>query len=73
MARHPIMEYMSAATFSPAPARHGPSGATGLHNEPHRHRVGDALRAIKVFVGAALDVVLLGEFGEESGVARRRR
>ena len=30
-----------------------------------------ALRAIRVFAGAAFDVVILGEFAEEAGVRRR--
>ncbi|GAB7109229.1 hypothetical protein [Streptomyces phaeofaciens] len=59
---------MSAATLNPAPGR--PSGATPLSGA-HRHRLGDALRAVKVFVGAAFDVVILGEYGEEAGVRRR--
>jgi hypothetical protein len=33
--------------------------------------MGDALRAIKVFAGAAFDVIVLGEYGEEAGVVRR--
>jgi hypothetical protein len=37
----------------------------------HRHLVGDALRAVKVYVRAAFDVVILGEYGEEAGVRRR--
>ncbi|MFE6827093.1 hypothetical protein [Streptomyces sp. NPDC057690] len=60
---------MSAATLTPAPGR--PSGATSLSGI-HRHRLGDALRAVKVFVGAAFDVIILGEYGEEAGVRRRR-
>ncbi|KPI09977.1 hypothetical protein OK074_9108 [Actinobacteria bacterium OK074] len=67
---------MSAATFTPAPVRpvhYTPSsGATALDDTPHRrHRLGDALRAIKVFAGAAVGVALLGEYGEEAGVRRR--
>ncbi|GAA5704056.1 MULTISPECIES: hypothetical protein [Streptomyces] len=64
---------MSAATFSPGPARHSPaSGATALRADVHhRHLLGDALRAVKVFARAAMDVVLLGEYGEEAGVHRR--
>ncbi|MDT0463596.1 hypothetical protein [Streptomyces gibsoniae] len=62
---------MSAVTFTPA--RHGPpTGATALEGKHQRHRLGDALRAAKVFLGAAIDVVLLGEYGEESGVRSRR-
>ncbi|MFF6806319.1 MULTISPECIES: hypothetical protein [unclassified Streptomyces] len=61
---------MSAATLTPAPGR--PSGATPLSDlNPHRHRLGDALRAVKVFVGAAFDVLVLGEYREEAGVRRR--
>ncbi|OQR59002.1 hypothetical protein B6E66_37805 [Streptomyces maremycinicus] len=63
---------MSAATLTPAPGR--PSGATSLSDTPdlHRHRLGDALRAVKVFATAAFDVIILGEYGEEAGVRRRR-
>ncbi|MEV0223710.1 hypothetical protein [Streptomyces sp. NPDC050704] len=62
---------MSAATFTPAPARSGPPpGATALQGS-HRHRLGDALRAVKVFAGAAFGVILLGEYGEEAGIRRR--
>ncbi|GAA3821829.1 hypothetical protein ACFS5L_20040 [Streptomyces phyllanthi] len=63
---------MSAATFSPVPARHGPPpGATALDVDHHRHWMGDAMRAIKVFAGAAFEVVVLGEYAEEAGVHRR--
>ncbi|MFF0202466.1 hypothetical protein [Streptomyces sp. NPDC005017] len=61
---------MSAATIHPAPVI--PSGATASQTGTHRqHRLGDTLHAIRVFVGAAVDVVLLGEYGEEAGVRRR--
>jgi len=60
---------MSAATFTPAPGR--PSGATPLSGNHNTHRVGNALRAIRVLAGAAFDVVILGEYGEEAGVRRR--
>jgi hypothetical protein len=59
---------MSAATFTPAPG--SPPGATPVLGS-HRHRLGDALRAAKVFVGAAFDVIVLGEYGEEAGVRRK--
>ncbi|MFD5631891.1 MULTISPECIES: hypothetical protein [unclassified Streptomyces] len=60
---------MSAATFTPGPsAKTGATAVSGVHR---RHPVGDALRAVKVFAGAALSVVLLGEYGEEAGVRRR--
>ncbi|MFR9800209.1 hypothetical protein ACL02U_30580 [Streptomyces sp. MS06] len=61
---------MSAATLNPAPAPGRPSGATPVTGS-HRHPLGDALRAVKVFVRAAFDVVVLGEYGEETGVRRR--
>jgi hypothetical protein len=37
----------------------------------HRHVLGEALRAVKVFTGAAFDVIVLGEYGEEAGVRRK--
>lgn len=61
---------MSAATIGPVPGGHRPPGATALRGS-HHHRLGDALRAVRVFVGAAFDVVVLGEYGEEAGVRRR--
>ncbi|MFI6809407.1 hypothetical protein [Streptomyces luteogriseus] len=62
---------MSAATIHPAPAPGRPPGATAVVGS-HRHRLGDALRAVKVFAGAAFDVVVLGQYGEEVGVVRRK-
>lgn len=56
---------MSAATFTPAPGR--ASGATAITSTHHRHRLGEALRALKVYAGAAFDVIVLGEYGEEAG------
>lgn len=63
---------MSAATFTPGPARPGAAarGATAVTSVHHRHLLGDALRAVKVFATAAFDVVVLGEYGEEAGVRR---
>jgi hypothetical protein len=60
---------MSAATITPIPAR--PTGATPATGGSHPHRLGNALRAIKVFAGAAFSVVVLGEYGEEAGVRRK--
>jgi hypothetical protein len=65
---------MSAATFIPASAsgRPGPPpGATGLDDHHHRHRLADALRAVKVFASAAFGVIVLGEYAEEAGIRRR--
>ncbi|NGO78814.1 hypothetical protein G6045_24610 [Streptomyces sp. YC504] len=64
---------MSSATFHPAPVRPGtPSGATAT-GVPHTHHLGNALRAVKVFTRAAIDVAILGEYAEDTGVVRRRR
>ncbi|WP_077798000.1 hypothetical protein [Streptomyces sp. JHA26] len=61
---------MSAATLHPTTPPLRPTGATSLRSG-HPHRLGDALRAARVFLGAAFDVVILGEYGEEAGVRRR--
>ncbi|OPG09918.1 hypothetical protein B1R27_04375 [Streptomyces sp. GKU 895] len=61
---------MSAATLTPAPGR--PSGATPLTDTHPTHRLGDTLRAIRVFAGAAFQVIILGEYGEEAGIRRRK-
>ncbi|MFD4560640.1 hypothetical protein OG223_23770 [Streptomyces sp. NBC_01478] len=61
---------MSAATLHPTPAPVRPTGATPATGS-HHHRLGDALRAIKVFAGAAFSVVVLGEYGEEAGIRRK--
>jgi hypothetical protein len=61
---------MSAAAIHPAPPPVRPAGATPLRGS-HPHRLGYALRAVKVFLGAAFDVIVLGEYGEEAGVRHR--
>ncbi|GAA2431334.1 hypothetical protein [Streptomyces glaucus] len=58
---------MTTATFTPAPGR---SGAT-VPRGGHPHRLGDALRAVRVFLGATFDVIALGEHRMEAGVHRR--
>jgi hypothetical protein len=60
---------MSAATITPAPV--GPSGATHLQGS-HRHPLGEALRAVKVFTEAAFEVIILGDYGTEAGIVRRK-
>ncbi|MFI6103759.1 hypothetical protein [Streptomyces sp. NPDC051310] len=58
---------MTTAAFPP-----DSSGATALGPDRHpSHRLGNALRAIKVFAEAAFGVVVLGEYGPEAGVRRR--
>ena len=60
---------MSAAAISPTPVR-PPSGATAVDG-PHHHLIGNALRAVKVFLAAAFSVVILGEYGEEAGIRHK--
>ncbi|POX36020.1 hypothetical protein C3486_35770 [Streptomyces sp. Ru73] len=45
-------------------ARHG-AGAVARDTE-HRHPVGNALRAVKVFAGTAFSVAVLGEYADDS-------
>ncbi|MFF5158920.1 hypothetical protein ACFY3N_22320 [Streptomyces sp. NPDC000348] len=61
---------MSAATVNPATPPVRPAGTTPPPGGRPR-RPGDVLRAVKVFLGAVLDVIVLGEYGEEAGVRRR--
>ncbi|MEU9401573.1 hypothetical protein [Streptomyces sp. SID4985] len=65
---------MSAAAIHPVHSLQArpPNGATALAGSSHRHLLGDALRAIKVYAQAAFGVAILGEYGEEAGVVRRR-
>ncbi|WP_030687026.1 hypothetical protein [Streptomyces sp. NRRL B-1347] len=63
-----------ASLSAPSVTSAGPRRADGATaaSETHRpHRVGDALRAAKVFMGAVVGVVVLGEYAEEAGVHRR--
>ncbi|WP_221348214.1 hypothetical protein [Streptomyces beigongshangae] len=62
---------MSTATFTPAIVRPLPPSGVTAPRDGRRHRLGDALRAVRVFTGATLGVVLLGECDEEAGVRRR--
>jgi hypothetical protein len=61
---------MSAATLHPTTPPVRPAGATSAQGG-RPHRLGGALRAVRVFLGAALDVIVLGEYDEEAGVRRR--
>ncbi|MEV8306805.1 hypothetical protein AB0P36_05430 [Streptomyces flavidovirens] len=66
---------MSSAAFAPGPSAHrNPNsradGATA-HSLHSAHRIGQAVRAVKVFVGAAFSVAVLGEYAQEAGVKRR--
>ncbi|WP_432054718.1 hypothetical protein [Streptomyces sp. bgisy022] len=61
---------MSTATVNPTAPPVRPTGATALRGD-RPLRLGDALRAVRVFLGTAFEVVLLGEYSEEAGVRRR--
>jgi hypothetical protein len=65
---------MSTAAFTPvqAPPAAPLPGATATGSVHHPgHPVGNALRAVKVFLTTAFDVAVLGEYAEEAGVKRR--
>ncbi|MGW1026077.1 hypothetical protein ACWD4J_20705 [Streptomyces sp. NPDC002577] len=62
---------MSTAAFSPSPFHSGPPGASAATGSRHSHRIGDVLRAVRVFASAAFRVIVLGEYAEEAGVHRR--
>ncbi|WP_316741882.1 hypothetical protein [Streptomyces sp. MK7] len=64
---------MSAATIHPAPAARpaGGSAVPGSRRLGRHHRLGDALHAVKVFAGAAFEVIVLGEYGEEAGIRHK--
>ncbi|WP_319949563.1 hypothetical protein [Streptomyces halobius] len=64
---------MSSAAIPPA-SMHPVKGATALGSgadhgttsgHPHRHLVGNALRAVKVFAKAAFSVAILGEYADD--------
>lgn len=62
---------MSTTTLNPS--RTGPAhGATAVTGHHRPHRLGDAVRAVKVFVTTAFSVVVLGEYAEGAGVRRIR-
>lgn len=50
---------MASSTVPPGPAVHGAT-VLGARPDIPRHRVGNALRAVKVFVVTAVEVVVLG-------------
>lgn len=77
---------MSSATFTsgpgpgPRPSAHHhhtnnrhptAAGATAIGTTHPSHRLGEAVRAVKVFAGAAFRVAVLGEYAQEAGVKRR--
>ncbi|WP_333771721.1 hypothetical protein [Streptomyces sp. IBSBF 2435] len=50
---------MASTTLAPGPAAHGATVLGALPEHP-RHRLGSALRAVRVFAVTAVEVVLLG-------------
>ncbi len=53
---------MASTTFPPGPQVHGGT-ALGAGTDHPRHTLGSALRALRVFARAAVDVVVLGREG----------
>ncbi|WP_198545887.1 hypothetical protein [Actinacidiphila yeochonensis] len=50
---------MASTALRQAPAAHGGT-AIGTGAEHSRHRIGDAVRAVRVYVSAAVEVAVLG-------------
>ncbi|WP_406400286.1 hypothetical protein [Streptomyces uncialis] len=63
---------MSSTAFTPGPVRTARPGSTALSDAHRAHPLGDALRAVKVFVSTAFGVAVLGEYTEEAGVRTAR-
>ncbi|MEU5714856.1 hypothetical protein AB0G71_03520 [Streptomyces sp. NPDC020403] len=61
--------HLNPRTTGPA---HGATAVTG-HSPADRHRFGEAVRAVAVFVRTAFGVTVFGEYAEEAGVVRRHR
>ncbi|MCM2580581.1 hypothetical protein [Streptomyces meridianus] len=60
------------STLDGSPVQH--TGSTAVGEAHARHLVGDALRALRVFVSAAFRVAVLGEYaGHEGHSARAAR
>ncbi|MFH9869734.1 hypothetical protein ACH4NT_27105 [Streptomyces lydicus] len=65
---------MSSAVLHPAKGATalGPDSAGGASVHGHRHVLGNALRAVKVFGRAAFSVVVMGEYAEDAAPADHR-
>ncbi|GHJ39938.1 hypothetical protein [Streptomyces sp. TS71-3] len=63
----------SAFSFNLAAVPPRPPGASAATGTSHQHRLGEGLRAIRVYVSSAFEVAVLGEYWEEAGVRIRRR
>jgi hypothetical protein len=63
---------MSIGSFTPGPRSPGRgSSALGGDTARHRHFLGKALRAVRVYAEAMFRVVVLGEFAERAPFTRR--
>ncbi|MYS20898.1 MULTISPECIES: hypothetical protein [unclassified Streptomyces] len=60
---------MATSTLYPVPTSHGGT-SIGAHPEPPGHRLGNVLRAVRVFASAAVEVVILGSDGQALGTSR---
>ncbi|MHC0429910.1 hypothetical protein ACX6XY_06955 [Streptomyces sp. O3] len=64
---------MSAETFTPVPVTAPAPGLRPVTGARRGRRLGDGLRAVKVFAAAAVSVVILGECDDEEAGVRRHR
>jgi hypothetical protein len=55
---------MASSALSPGSTAHGGT-AIGAHPDNERHRLGNALHAVRVFAAAIVDVVILGNGGKK--------
>ncbi|MFC4033591.1 hypothetical protein ACFO3J_19195 [Streptomyces polygonati] len=60
---------MASSTLYPVPTTTGGT-AIGAHPDPPGHRLGNALRAVRVYVSAIVEVVVLGNDGQALGTSR---
>ncbi|MFF7700165.1 hypothetical protein [Streptomyces lydicus] len=65
---------MSSAVLHPAKGATalGPDSAGGASLHGHRHVLGNALRAVKVFGRAVFSVVVMGEYAEDAAPTDHR-
>jgi hypothetical protein len=70
-ASHP--GHMSAATISPTTTAPAPGRTSAAPHPTAVHRLTYALRAVRIFTGAAFDVAILGRYEDEAAGVRRRR
>ncbi|MGW4032855.1 hypothetical protein ACWEFL_26730 [Streptomyces sp. NPDC004838] len=66
----PASEIPRTRTRRHVTASRAPDSQHPQHAQHAQHRVGNALRAVKVFTAAVFSVAVLGEYAEEAGVRR---